>query len=177
MLPDLSPAHILIVVVVALIVVGPKDLPLLLRKIGKFMGKMRGMANEFRASFDEMARQSELDELRKEVEAMRQASQNALPQTLGIEAALNSDAESAYMANWAASHGPSTDAVAADAHSILPPTSIEAAAPVKAVKTPKIAAKGAKASKTTTAKTAAKSAKAAAAPKPRAKKVKPEAGA
>ncbi len=58
MLPDLSPAHILIVIVVALIVVGPKDLPLLLRKVGQFMGRMRGMANEFRASFDEMARQS-----------------------------------------------------------------------------------------------------------------------
>jgi sec-independent protein translocase protein TatB len=53
-------------------VVGPKDLPILLRKLGQFVGKMRGMAAEFRASFDEMARQSELDELRKEVEAMRQ---------------------------------------------------------------------------------------------------------
>jgi sec-independent protein translocase protein TatB len=57
--------------VVALIVVGPKDLPLMLRKLGQFVAKLRGMAAEFRASFDEMARQSELDELRKEVEAMR----------------------------------------------------------------------------------------------------------
>jgi sec-independent protein translocase protein TatB len=79
MLPDLSPAHIIIVVVVALVVVGPKDLPMLLRKIGQFMGKMRGMANEFRASFDEMARQSELDELRKEVESMRAAANAATP--------------------------------------------------------------------------------------------------
>ena len=76
MLPDLSAAHIFILVVVALIVVGPKDLPAMLRKIGQFMGKLRGMANEFRASFDEMARQSELDELRKEVEAMRAAAGN-----------------------------------------------------------------------------------------------------
>ena len=64
--------HLLIAAAVALIVVGPKDLPLLLRKLGQFMAKVRGMAAEFRASFDEMARQSELDELRKEVEAMRQ---------------------------------------------------------------------------------------------------------
>jgi sec-independent protein translocase protein TatB len=98
MLPDLSPAHILIVVVVALIVVGPKDLPMLLRKIGQFMGKMRGMANEFRASFDEMARQSELDELRKEVEAMRAAANGAVPD-LGIHDPLK-DAESAFMADW-----------------------------------------------------------------------------
>ncbi len=98
MLPDLSPAHILIVVVVALIVVGPKDLPMLLRKIGQFMGKMRGMANEFRASFDEMARQSELDELRKEVEAMRAAASGAVSDA-GIHDTLK-DAEGAFMADW-----------------------------------------------------------------------------
>jgi sec-independent protein translocase protein TatB len=111
MLPDLSPTHIMIVVVVALVVVGPKDLPMLLRKIGQFMGKMRGMANEFRASFDEMARQSELDELRKEVEAMRAASQTAIAPDLGINAALNSDAEGAYMHQWQASQ----DSVGLDA--------------------------------------------------------------
>lgn len=61
----------LIAAVVALVVVGPKDLPILLRRFGQFMARVRSMAAEFRASFDEMARQSELDELRKEVEAMR----------------------------------------------------------------------------------------------------------
>ena len=71
MLPDIGGSELLVLAIVALIVVGPKDLPVLLRKIGQFIGKMRGMASEFRASFDEMARQSELDELRKEVQAMR----------------------------------------------------------------------------------------------------------
>lgn len=67
--------------IVALIVVGPKDLPILLRKVGQFTAKMRGLAAEFRSSFDEMARQSELDELRKEVEALRtgQFASAALP--------------------------------------------------------------------------------------------------
>ena len=60
-----------IVGVIALIVVGPKDLPVLMRKVGRYVAKMRAMAAEFRASFDEMARHSELDELRREVEAMR----------------------------------------------------------------------------------------------------------
>jgi len=63
--------ELMIAAVVALVVVGPKDLPILLRRLGQFMGRMRGMAAEFRASFDEMARQSELDELRKEVQALR----------------------------------------------------------------------------------------------------------
>jgi sec-independent protein translocase protein TatB len=71
MFPEGRALEFLLAAVIALIVVGPKDLPVLLRKFGQFMGKLRSMANEFRASFDEMARQSELDELRKEVEAMR----------------------------------------------------------------------------------------------------------
>src|ERR1700742_2965788 len=71
MFPEGRALEFLIAAVVALIVVGPKDLPVLLRKFGAFMAKVRSMAAEFRASFDEMARQSELDELRKEVEAMR----------------------------------------------------------------------------------------------------------
>jgi len=71
MFPEGRALELLIAAVVALIVVGPKDLPVLLRRLGQFMAKVRAMAAEFRASFDEMARQSELDELRKEVEAMR----------------------------------------------------------------------------------------------------------
>jgi sec-independent protein translocase protein TatB len=71
MLPEVGASELVLIAIVALIVVGPKDLPILLRKLGQFMAKLRGMANEFRASFDEMARQSELDELRKEVDLMR----------------------------------------------------------------------------------------------------------
>jgi sec-independent protein translocase protein TatB len=71
MFPENRLLELLIIGAVALIVVGPKDLPILLRRVGQWMGRMRAMAAEFRASFDELARQSELDELRKEVEAMR----------------------------------------------------------------------------------------------------------
>ena len=71
MLPEAGAFELVFLAMVALIVVGPKDLPVLLRKVGQFTAKMRGLAAEFRASFDEMARQSELDDLRKEVEALR----------------------------------------------------------------------------------------------------------
>ncbi len=71
MLPEIGASELLVIAVVALIVVGPKDLPMLLRKLGQFMAKLRGMAADFRASFDEMARQSELDELRQQVDALR----------------------------------------------------------------------------------------------------------
>ena len=73
MFPEGRALEFLLAAVIALVVVGPKDLPILMRKLGQFLGRMRAMAAEFRASFDEMARQSELDELRKEVEAMRKA--------------------------------------------------------------------------------------------------------
>ena len=68
---DLSWSHILILLIVALVVVGPKDLPRLMRIVGQWMGKARRMADEFKRSFDDMARQSELDELRKEIESIR----------------------------------------------------------------------------------------------------------
>jgi sec-independent protein translocase protein TatB len=71
MFVDLSWSHILLVLVVALVVVGPKDLPRLMREVGRWAGKARAMADQFRKSFDEMARQSELDELRKEIDALR----------------------------------------------------------------------------------------------------------
>jgi sec-independent protein translocase protein TatB len=73
MFPEGRLFDFLIVGAVALMVVGPKDLPVLMRKVGQFMARVRGMAAEFRASFDELARQSELDELRREVQALRTA--------------------------------------------------------------------------------------------------------
>jgi len=63
--------HLSIMLVVALVVVGPKDLPRLMNMAGKWAGKARAMASEFRRSFDEMARESELAELRKEIEDLK----------------------------------------------------------------------------------------------------------
>jgi len=63
--------HIIIMLVVALVVVGPKDLPRLMNMAGKWAGKARAMASEFRRSFDEMARESELAELRKEIDNLK----------------------------------------------------------------------------------------------------------
>jgi len=77
MLPGIGGGEIVVIGVVALLVVGPKDLPKLLRQLGRFVGRMRAMADDFKTSFEDMARQSELDDLRKEVEALR--SSQSLP--------------------------------------------------------------------------------------------------
>jgi sec-independent protein translocase protein TatB len=86
MFTDLSWSHILILLVVALVVVGPQDLPKLMRKLGQWTAKARNMADQFRASFDDMARQSELDELRKEIEELRNARPFAETQSAVEEA-------------------------------------------------------------------------------------------
>ena len=80
--PGIGGGERLVIAVVALLVVGPERLPGMLREMGKWVAKARGMANEFRASFDDMARQSELDDLRREVEALRSGS----PVKLGADA-------------------------------------------------------------------------------------------
>lgn len=60
--------ELLVIAIVALVVIGPKELPALLRSWGKWMAKMRGMASEFRGHVDEMVRQSDLDEVKKQLE-------------------------------------------------------------------------------------------------------------
>lgn len=81
--------HIVIMLVVALIVVGPKDLPRLMHMAGKWAGKARNMASEFRKSFDEMARQAELDELRKEIEDLKK--NNPVSDMMNSVSAVNDD--------------------------------------------------------------------------------------
>ncbi len=88
MLPSLGFSEMVLLGIIALVVVGPKDLPLLLRKLGQWTAKLRGMAQEFRTGFDELARQAELDELKREVEALRQTTNlsnisNTLQKPLG----------------------------------------------------------------------------------------------
>ena len=55
----------LVVAVVALLVIGPKDLPHVLRKVGQWVGRARGVARHFRSGLDTMIRESELDEMEK----------------------------------------------------------------------------------------------------------------
>jgi sec-independent protein translocase protein TatB len=73
-----------------------------MRKIGRVMARARAMANEFRSSFDEMARQSELDELRKEVQALR-TGQGMVPLGAEADAALSETSASVTGSDAAAS--------------------------------------------------------------------------
>ena len=58
--PGIGGLEYVVIGIVALVVVGPERLPGMLRALGKMVARARGLANEFRASFEDMARQSEL---------------------------------------------------------------------------------------------------------------------
>ncbi|QDO98840.1 twin-arginine translocase subunit TatB [Ferrovibrio terrae] len=62
---DIAWSELGVIAVVALIVIGPKDLPKVLRSIGQWTAKARAMAREFQSGIDDMVRETELDELRK----------------------------------------------------------------------------------------------------------------
>lgn len=62
---DILPSELLVVALVALICIPPKDLPHAMRTLGRIVGKARGMARQFRSHFDEMVREAELEEMEK----------------------------------------------------------------------------------------------------------------
>lgn len=76
---DVAPTELLLVIVVALVVIGPKDLPKAMRFVGKWVGKARGMARHFRAGLDTMMREAELEELEKQWRAQNDAIMREFP--------------------------------------------------------------------------------------------------
>lgn len=67
---DFDVGKLVVIGVVALIVIGPKDLPRVLRQVGNAIGKMRRMANEFQGQFMEAMREADVENLKKEVEGV-----------------------------------------------------------------------------------------------------------
>lgn len=65
---DIGWSELFLIGVVALIVIGPKDLPVAMRTAAKFFSKLRGLSQEFQSSVAEVVREAELDELRRKVE-------------------------------------------------------------------------------------------------------------
>jgi sec-independent protein translocase protein TatB len=75
---DIAWSELLVIGIVALIVVGPKELPGLLRTIGKVLGAVRKQASEFRAQFDEAMRDTEFDKIKQDIEGLKSDAENTL---------------------------------------------------------------------------------------------------
>jgi len=73
---DIGWSELLLIGIVALIAIGPKELPGALRTLGQWMGKVRRMASEFQNQFHEAMREAELADLKKEVDEMATKAQS-----------------------------------------------------------------------------------------------------
>jgi sec-independent protein translocase protein TatB len=73
---DLAWSEIALIGVVALIVIGPKDLPGAIRGVAQMLGKARRMAGEFQTHVDEMVREAKLDEVKREIDQFKTNVQN-----------------------------------------------------------------------------------------------------
>ncbi|HXH14648.1 MAG TPA: Sec-independent protein translocase protein TatB [Sphingomonas sp.] len=101
---DIAPSEFLLVAFVALVVIGPKDLPKAMRVVGYWVGKARGVARQFRSGFDSMVREAELEEMEK-----RWASENERIMREHPQAGADASADTTQVV-----HSPETDAHPAD---------------------------------------------------------------
>jgi sec-independent protein translocase protein TatB len=131
----------LVIVIIAVIVIGPKDLPRALYKVGQIGGKAQGMARHFRTGIDAMVREVELEELEKKWAEQNKRimaehpPETQVPETQVIEHASASDAPSDPVQNEKPPYVAEAPAVAVDA----PPYVAEAAPPPVADKPPYVA--------------------------------------
>lgn len=84
---DVAPTELILVAIVAIVVIGPKDLPRAMRVVGYWVGKMRGVSRQFRQGFDNMVREAELAEMEKKwaeenARILREHPPEPHPQTL-----------------------------------------------------------------------------------------------
>lgn len=104
---DIGSSELLLIVIVAVVVIGPKDLPRALYKIGQIVGKARGMARHFRTGIDAMVREVELEELEKKWAAQNKRIMEQHPQG-DMQAA--SDAAAGSQAMEGGPEAPAADA-------------------------------------------------------------------
>jgi sec-independent protein translocase protein TatB len=104
---DFDATKLMIVGVLALIVLGPNELPRVMRQLGQLIGKMRRMAGEFQGQFMDAMREAELDDIRKEVNKLGDAAKLTMP-TLDPAAELRKAAEGAVATPTGLSSGVSS---------------------------------------------------------------------
>jgi sec-independent protein translocase protein TatB len=141
---DISWSEFLLIGVVALVVIGPKELPAVMRTLGQWTRKVRSMASDFQNQFQEAMREAEMADLKKEVDDLAQDVKNFDPlkdvradvesATQDVKRSLEAPADTPPPALTAAAAEPVLTETPVETSAETPPAAFEAAAP--AVETP-----------------------------------------
>ena len=91
----LSASHIFVIVVLAVIAIGPKDLPAVLRKFGQFMNRMRGMARDFQGQVDIAMKDAGMDGIRQDLQVLKSGVTAAMSPTTALMTGVTNSALSA----------------------------------------------------------------------------------
>jgi sec-independent protein translocase protein TatB len=163
----LGSSELLLIAIVALIVIGPKDLPRLLRTMGQYMRKIQGMAREFQNHLNEAAKETGVDDVKKDIKGMTNFTVTADLDKQGaeIKKAIESSASRATSSNGARTESSITNG----ADKAREPAKIETAVPSAASDKPIQAAKSEAATSPKISTKAAAKPKAAPKAKPAAK--------
>ena len=138
---DLGWGKIVIIAVIALIVIGPKELPAVLRTVGQWMGKIRRMAAEFQSQFQEAMREAEMADLKKSIDAITDATRG-IGSGFDPLASVSKDIESSFADKpSASSSAPAAAGEPAAEPSVAaePPVTIEPPVPTEAAPAPPVA--------------------------------------
>tara|TARA_B110001454_G_scaffold165176_1_gene154903 strand:+ start:844 stop:1209 length:366 start_codon:yes stop_codon:yes gene_type:complete len=82
---DIGSTELLLIVIVAVVVIGPKDLPRALYKVGQMLGKARSMSRHFRSGIDAMIREAEMEDLQKKWDADNRRIMAQHPQVEAVQ--------------------------------------------------------------------------------------------
>ena len=85
---DIGWTEILVITVIALFVVGPKDIPKALRTVGVWLGKLKSLSREFQNTVEEAVRDSELDEVKKQIQTAKSDFTKGMTDTIDSEGEL-----------------------------------------------------------------------------------------
>ncbi|WP_340587130.1 Sec-independent protein translocase protein TatB [Erythrobacter alti] len=82
---DIGATELLLLIVVTILVIGPKDMPMALRTIGRWVGKLRKMSAQFRSGFDNIVREAELEEMEAKWKAQNEKIMREHPEGVPAE--------------------------------------------------------------------------------------------
>ena len=125
---DIGWGELLVIGIVALIAIGPKELPTVLRSLGQWMGKIKRMANEFQGQFQEALREAEVADLKKQADELGSSITDATK--FDPLADIDNDGDAAYGVSEPEKSEPAnTETATADREQAKPGDAAESAEP------------------------------------------------